>query len=169
MTEKQNEALQKIITAIPVEYQDIYREIAEYAVSLGYMPLLKGAHGQYAVFSKPKINRTILKIVTSDPKAPDPFIEMRFFANIPPYSPFFQKAIDDRIYVWNFDCDHPCNNCGSCDGTQIYYSVYSDGTVRTLCGFTSLIYMPPVHAENVPEIKDALKKQDDYYRKWFNV
>lgn len=169
MTEKQNEAMKKIIAAIPIEYQDIYRGIAEYAMFLGYMPILKGVRGQYAVFSKPKINRTILKIVTSDPKTSMPFIEMRFFANTPPYSSYFQKAIDDRIYVWNFDCDHPCNKCGSCDGTQVYYSTYPDGTERTLCGYTSLIFMPLVQAENIFEIKDALEKQDDYYRKWFNI
>lgn len=50
-----------------------------------------------------------------------------------------------------------------------YAYTYPDGTERTLYGYTSLIFMPLVQTENVSEIKDALKKQDDYYRKWFNI
>ena len=36
MTEKQEKSLNKIITALPADCHEAYREIAEYVMSLGY-------------------------------------------------------------------------------------------------------------------------------------
>ena len=164
MTEKQQNAVKKIIADLPPDYQGIYREIAEHAISLGYLPSLKGAQGQYVIFNKNfpkcKTNRTILKIV-ADHKQKNYSMETRFFAN-KSYSPFFEKAIDLRL-SYNFDTDHGCSNCGKCDGTQGYYYKTSDGERKFICGFVSLIQLPLVQAENISEIKDALTRQDDLY------
>ena len=52
MTPKQESALQKIITALPKNAQKRFREIAEYAISLGYTPKLMGTRQDYVDFSK---------------------------------------------------------------------------------------------------------------------
>ena len=51
MTQKQEGALNKIISVLPDDFRESYREVAEYAVSLGYMPSLKGG-GHYSDFTK---------------------------------------------------------------------------------------------------------------------
>ena len=38
MTEKQQNALNTILLALPEDYRESYQEIANYAISLGYMP-----------------------------------------------------------------------------------------------------------------------------------
>ena len=133
------------------------------------MPALKGAQGQYVLFSKgfpKKNNRTILKIV-ADFKHPPPHIEMRFFAN-KSLSPFFEQAIAERLSC-NFDTDRfACINCGNCDGTHSYNYNFESGGNGFLCGYTSLISLPPINAENVAEIKEALKNQDEFYIQCFN-
>lgn len=171
MTVKQKYAIDTIIDKTPDEYKSVFKEIAEYTVSLGYIPSIKGAKEQYVSFSKgyskPKINRTILKIVVDLPKE-SPHIEMKFFAVNPPYSPFFRKAIENWIDTWGFgQFNHYCKHCGNCNGIQLYYSTYPDGEEKFTCGAISLIYMPPVSIENVDEIKNALKMQDDFYIKMY--
>ena len=168
MTEKQKYAIDTIIAKTPDEYKAAFKEIAEYAVSLGCIPSIKGAKEQYVSFLKrysaPKFSRVLLKIVVDLPKNP-PHIEMKFFALTPPYSPYFKQAIENWIDAWGFgEFNPPCSKCGKCDGTQVYSSSYPDGEERNLCGYTSLLYMPPVCAENVGEIKDALKTQDDFHK-----
>lgn len=162
MTEKQSFAFEKIIADIPIEWQEIYREIAEYAVSLGYIPTLKGAQKQYVSFTKSKPNRTILKIV-ADKKCPPPHIEIKFFGIAPPYSSFFTKAIEDRL-SW-YDGDN-CSNCGKCDGTHGYNYTYPDGKKRFLCGL-SLFILPLIRTENVSEIKEAMKKTNDLFMSFY--
>ncbi len=52
MTEKQINALNTILSALPEECQGSCREVAEYAISLGYMPVLKGTRKDYVDFTK---------------------------------------------------------------------------------------------------------------------
>ena len=74
MTDKQKFALNTIISAIPENDRESFREVAEYAVSLGYMPSLKGVRKDYCDFSNNKLKRTIMKVQTN-PKFP--FLEMK--------------------------------------------------------------------------------------------
>ena len=98
MTKKQMEALKKIMASLPDDSRASYQEIAKYAISLGYMPSLKGARKDYVDFTKSKVKRTIMKINT-DPKFP-PSLAMKFYA-VPSYPEIFQKAVDDRLTAWN--------------------------------------------------------------------
>jgi len=44
MTEKHKYALNKIISSLPENLREIYKEIAEYAISLEYMPVFSHNH-----------------------------------------------------------------------------------------------------------------------------
>jgi len=162
MTSKQTDAFEKILSALPDDCQKNFHEVAEYAVSLGYMPTIKGVRKDYADFSNSKLKRTILKVMT-DPKFL-PCLEIKFYA-IPAYSPYFQKAIGDRLSTWNrLNYEPRCFGCGKCDGTEGYEVVLPDGKKGFLCGF-GLLPLPPLTAEHVSEVKEALRLQDDFFRK----
>ena len=162
MTKRQTDALNTIIAALPDESRTHFREVAECAISLGYMPSLKGARKDYADFTKSKVKRTILKI-NADPKFA-PGLAMKFYA-VPEYgtSAFFQKAVEDRHNTWKrMNYEARCFGCGKCDGTEGYKVALPDGKQGFLCGF-GLLPLPPLNEANVAEVKDALKAQDKFF------
>lgn len=163
MTQKQNDALNKIIAALPDDCQENFREIAEYAISLGYMPTVKGSSKDYADFSNSKLKRTILKIKAPAPKFPA-YLEIKFYA-LPAFSAYFKKAIEDRILTWNrLKYEFRCFGCGKCNGTEGYAVTLPDGKKGFLCGF-GLLPLPPLSVENMTEVKEALRLQDDFFKK----
>ena len=162
MTSKQADAFEKIISGLPDDCRDSFREVAEYAISLGYMPAIKGVRKDYLDFSNSKLKRTILKVKT-DPKSP-PYLEIKFYA-IPAYSPYFQKAIDDRLFTWNrLKYEARCFTCGKCDGTEGYSVTLPDDQKGFLCGF-GLLPLPPLSPGNIAEVKDALRLQDEFFKR----
>ena len=172
MTEKQKDTLEKIISALPNNFREAFREVAEHAISLGYMPVAKGTKTTYADFTKSKIKRTILKIdLTVDP----PRLGMKFYA-ISEYFGIFQEAIEERIRYYSklkYEITSHCTGCmhiksGKCKGAQGYTFIFPDGRQGFICGFC-VIPLPSFTAENVPEVKEALKLQDDYFMKQTSV
>lgn len=162
MTNKQSDALEKVFSILPDDCRDSFREVAEYAISLGYMPAIKGVRKDYLDFSNSKLKRTILKIQAATPKFL-PYISIKFYA-ISTYSPYFQKAVDDRLSTWNrLHYEARCFGCGRCDGTEGYTVTLPDGNQGFLCGF-GLLPLPPLNVDNIAEVKDALKSQDDFFR-----
>jgi len=160
MTQKQTDALEKIIAALPEESRPIFREVAEYAISLGYMPKIMGVRGDYADFSKSKIKRTVLKIGT-DPKFP-PRLALKFYA-LSKFTTTFREAVEERLKVWQrLGYEAKCFGCGRCDGTEGYTAVFPDGTEGFLCGY-GVLDVPAFSAENVDEIKAAIKIQDEFF------
>ena len=158
MTEKQEYALNKIISSMPDEYRESFLEVAEYAVSLGYKPKLN-AKETYADFIKAKTKRPILKIDV-DPKFP-PRLAIQF-TPMPAYSGIFYDAIEERAGLLEQMGHKPrCWGCGKCDGTEGHNYVLRDGRTGFLCG-RGVITLPFLRAENVPEVKAALKNQDEY-------
>jgi hypothetical protein len=165
MTEKQKNALNKIIVALPDDCRESYLEIAEYAISLGYMPVLKGKHEDDVDFRKSKTKRTILKIKTN-PKFRR--IAMRFYA-LSEYTGIFKEALNERFDIENktglethcFECGI---KCGLCDGTHGYLITLPDGKHGFFCGH-DVIPLPTFHAENIQEVKESLKIQDEFYLK----
>lgn len=162
MSKKQTEALNMIIAALPENCRESFREVAEYAISLGYTPTLKGTHKTYVDFSKSKVNRTILKI-DANPKFP-PRLAMKFYA-LPTYSGIFKDAIDEGISVWNkHGYEARCFGCGQCDGTHGYTAIFPNGKQRFMCG-RGVFDLPSFSTENISEVKAALKAQDEFYMK----
>jgi len=163
MTAKQSDSYDKIIPVLPDDCRESFREVAEYAISLGYMPAVKGVRKDYLDFSNSKLKRTILKVQAATPKFP-PCISMKFYA-FPTYSSYFQKAIDDRVLTWNrLKYEARCFGCGKCDGTEGYTVTLADGKQGFLCGF-GLLPLPSLGNENIAEVKEALKVQDEFFRK----
>jgi len=162
MTEKQKYAIDTIISKLPSDMQYTYRDISEYAVFLGYKPALKGAQQQYVIFNKSflnKTNRTILKIVADTKRDPVYAMEIRFFANSPPYPLKFQQAIKAYDKAgWMADC----SNCEHCKQAQVYYVPSNDG-FRKAAGCISLIHMRTLSEDDVPYIKETFKNVDDFY------
>ena len=159
MTEKQKYAFNKIIAALPDDCREAFREVAEYAISLGYMPVLKGSKKDYIDFTKSKVKRTILKI---DAAPASPRLAIKYFA-LPAYSGIFYEGVEVRVNLLE-EMGHKvrCWGCGKCDGTQGYNYVLCDGREGFLCG-GGLLDLAGFSAENVSEIKAALKAQDDYF------
>jgi hypothetical protein len=165
MTEKQQQALHTVIEALPEDCRGGYREIADYAVSLGYMPVLKGARKDYADFTNSKLKRTILKINTT-PKFR--WIAMKFYA-IPAYTGIFADAVTERLAYWKKLGYGPrCFGCGKCDGTHGYQCVLPDGKQGFLCGF-GVVPLPSFRTEHIPEVKEALRVQDRFFRQLLSI
>lgn len=161
MTEKQKNALNTILAALPDDCRESYQKIAEYAISLGYMPVLKGSHKDYADFTNSKLKRTILKINTNSNYR---CIAMKFYA-LSRYSGIFQDAIDKRLDYWNkLGYEAKCFGCGKCDGTHGYKCITHSGTKGFLCGL-GVIPIPTFKSENIDEVKEAIKIQDDFFKK----
>ena len=164
MTEKQKSALEKILGAIPESSREVIREIAEHAVSLGYMPVLKGASSEYVDFYKSRVKKLLLKIDTDSMKRTgEPRVAIKFFA-CETYSDVFKRAIENRIDLLMkvHNIKGGCYGCGRCDGTHVYRTLYPDGAENFLCG-NAVIDLPYVNAEILPEIKSLLKAQDDFF------
>jgi hypothetical protein len=159
MTVKQTAVFNNIISALPDDCRDSYRQIAEYAVSLGYTPTIKGTRKDYADFSNSKLQRTILKIKFG---SKSPYIEMKFYA-LHEFSAYFQTAIKDRIATWNrLKYDFRCFGCGKCDGTEGYTVVLPEDKTGFLCGI-GLLQLPPLSDKNIPEIKEAMNIQNEFF------
>lgn len=165
MTEKQKNALNTVLSALPDDCRESYREIAEYVISLGYMPALKGTRKDYADFTNGKLKKTILKINTN----PDfCCISIKFYS-IPHYTGVFQEALDERLAYWGkLGYEAKCFGCGKCDGTHGYKCTLPNGKKGFLCGF-GLIPMPTFRAENIEEVKEALKLQHEFFVKQANL
>jgi len=160
MTEKQQHALETILSNLPEDCRADYREIADYAVSLGYMPVLQGKQDRYADFAKSKVKKRILKMDT-DPKHP-PRLALRFFA-LPSYTGIFHEAILNRIAYWDKLGYAPrCFGCGHCSGAEGYHYALPDGRKGFLCGFGAFT-LPTISAKDIPAIKEALRIQDSFY------
>jgi len=167
MTEKQKYALDKTIAALPDDSREAFRNVAEYAISLGYMPVIKG-NETYTDFIKSKTKRTILKI---DLNLNPPRLGMKFYA-IPEYFGIFKEALEERIRYYsklNYEIKSHCTGCmqrknGRCHEPQGYTFALSDGNQGFICGF-GIIPLPTFTIENVPEIKEALRLQDIFFMK----
>lgn len=161
MTEKQQNALNVTLSALPDDCRKSYQEIAEYAISLGYIPVLKGSRKDYADFVNSKLKRTILKINTNPNSR---WLAVKFYA-IPTYSGVFKDAIDERLAYWSkLGYKAKCFGCGKCDGTHGYKITLPDGKQGFLCGF-GVIPLLTFSAENMSEVKEALKIQDEFFIK----
>ena len=158
MTEKQTYAFNKIINSLPNNHKEAFREVAEYAIFLGYNPKLN-AKETYADFINSKTKRPILKIDTDVNCSPRIAIQFR---PMPAYSGIFYKAIEERVNLLEQMGHNPrCWGCGKCDGTEGHKYALSDGRKGFLCG-RGVLTLPSFCAENVSATKIALKDQADY-------
>ena len=162
--EKTQALIENCISEMSVDEKEIYRQIAEFAVELGYTPKpIKTAQGisNKLSFKKAKISRTLLKI---NPGHQNQKLALVFYAT-PTYSDVFQEGI--KRVIEEFDgrytgCYSKCKR--KCDKPQGYTYVYPDGKTVFRCG-GEYIELSLIKAEHVNEIKSMMKAQDDF---WLN-
>ena len=157
MTEKQKTALETIISALPDYSQKAFREVAEYAISLGYTPKLNKKK-TYADFIKSKHKKTIMKIDTAYQA---PRLAVKFNA-LPVCTGIFQKAVEERLKICG--SYESCKKCGRTFGDL--YTMPNGKEIR-ICNAVIDVYsavsdIPFLSAVNIAEIKEALKLQDDF-------
>ena len=157
MTEKQKTSLETIIAALPDYSQQAFREIAEYVISLGYTPTLNKKK-TYVDFVKSKHKKTIMKIDTTYHA---PRLAIRFNA-LPVCTDIFQKAVEGRLKICG-----SYDSCKKCDRTFGDIYVLPGGKKVRICNAVIDIYsavadIPFLSAENITEIKEALKMQDEW-------
>ena len=163
--EKTRQLLESFIAELPESYREIYNEIAEYSISLGYTPKIVKTNNLALNFSKSKIKRTILKLElhgNSNKKNP-PGLRLKFYAN-KYYSDIFIQGIKSDME--KFDGKYNgCFSCGKCENElEGYTYIYENGKKVFLCG-KGLISIPNFNQEHIDEIKMLMKKQDDYFIK----
>lgn len=157
MTEKQQQALDTVFSTLPEECRESYREIADYVISLGYKPVLRGVHKDYVDFVSSKLKRALLKI-SADPA--QHWIGAKFYA-LPAYHGIFQDAVNLRLAQWE-RLGYPENALAAADAKGGLSCILPDGTKGFLYGY-DMIPLPGFGAEQVPEVKEALRLQHELF------
>ena len=161
MTEKTKIKLNNVISKFPNEYQELYRDITEHVISLGYNPKVNAGE-TYADFVKSKHGKIIMKIECGYEKPPllkIPRLNIRFDV-LSILSGIFEDAF------LQYKKSH-CPKCGKCDGKfGVKYILSSKNEVYTC---RSTIYIPSFDACNLTEIKEVLKTQDEHLIKLYSV
>lgn len=168
MNNKQSIVLEELLTTMDENYKSLFLELAEYAISLGYNPVRNKTQDVTIDFRNNKTKSTIMKVEVKEQKHDGyqygerkiPGLRLRFFASNE-YSDIFKFGI--KRVIENFDGKYTgCYGCGRCDGTQGYTYVYPDNRTVFRCG-SELISIFDFSHNNVPEIKQLMKTQADYY------
>ncbi|MHB1154372.1 MAG: hypothetical protein ACYCWE_14950 [Eubacteriales bacterium] len=165
--EKIQTLIDDCVAKMAEERKPLFREIAAYAVELGYTPKLVRHAGGIAndlTFTKSKAGRTLLKICPRQKLGkdwePGGSLILAFFAT-PEYSEIFKKGV--QIVIEHFDGKYTgCYGCGRCEGDEGYTFIYPDGKKVFRCG-GELIALPPVGTDHIVEIKAMMKTQDAFY------
>ena len=160
--EKIQSLIDDCLAIIPGGERETYRQIAEYAVELGYTPKpIKTARGisDDLTFTKSKVNRTLLKIRRNKHGRAE--LVLSFFAT-PVYSEIFRQGIKEVIEAFGGRYTG-CYGCGRCKGKpQGYTYAYPDGKTVFRCG-GELIRLPPVETSHLGELKAMMKTQDEFW------
>jgi len=150
MTEKQKIKLEKLINTFPNDYKKFFWELTEYAVSLGYYPKLNASE-TIAEFGKSKHGKTIMRINTNgDSQAPG--IRMRFDGLSVCFG-IFQGAAEDS--------NKECMNCNRCDRKKGIKYILPDGS-EIIGACQEKRILPSYGIDNINELKEAIKEQDEY-------
>ena len=154
MTEKSKIKLDNVISKFPDEYKELFKEIVEYVISLGYNPKVN-INETYVDFVKSKHGKIIMKIECGYEKSPAikiPRLNIRFDA-LPNLYGIFEEAV---LYYKKVNC----SRCGKCDGKHGLKYILSNKNEVYICRYT--IYIPTFNITNILLIKEALKIQDHY-------
>lgn len=154
-----NEIIETFVLQVEEKYRSQLIDIADFVISLGYKPYVKGVRKDYCEFINSKTKVKIMKF-SANPKTS--ILSMRFFA-IKHYDGVLKKALDSWFIYWQSKgYEAKCLKCGRCDGTQGYDYVIPNGETGYLCGF-SLIPIFDLGKDDIDVIKTALMKQHEFY------
>ncbi|MCL2189756.1 MAG: hypothetical protein FWC16_10710 [Defluviitaleaceae bacterium] len=163
MTKAQNEKLNELLDTLPLSEKGNYREILEYAIGLGYVPSkIKNSHGKVIAFafSKNKIGKRLAKFNLPGVYTADGELRMQFYGATE-YSVFFHEKLRKEIDCGTAPCERQCGvNCAG-----KYTCIFPDGRRLYRCAIHSLVQISPFGVENIKEIKQLMKEQDDFWLK----
>ena len=158
MTENQKQKIDNFIAVLPEHDRSLYREIAEYAVSLGYLPSKTKNPNEPMVFAKNVENcwRRLCKISPPNPaKQLENTVFALAFYKVSNYSDIFHQSgkrecesRKSRVGV---------NGCGECGG---YTYVYPCGK-KVMCCHDKLIVLGEINNSYKDEILSMMKTQHD--------
>lgn len=163
VNEKNGQLLKDFISELPENYREMFRDIAEYAIALGYTPKKTKSKDFVLDFSKSKVKRTIMKMEIHDNaiKKNVPGLRLKFYAS-KDYSDIFRQGIQRVIEEFNGRYTG-CYGCGRCKGgLEGYTYAYADGKKVYRCG-SELISIHNFNPGNIPEIKTLIKTQDEFF------
>ena len=169
MKERHEALMNEFLPLISAEYQNMFRELAEYAAALGYPPVRCKTKDLAIDFRSSKCKATIMKMEIKEQRHDGfrcgerdvPGLRLKFFAS-KHYSPMFHRGVQHVIE--EFDGKYTgCYGCGRCTGSpQGYVFRYPDGREVFRCG-RELISVFDFGEENMREIKSLLKAQAEYF------
>lgn len=163
VNEKTSQLLRDFIYELPDSYQEMFQDIAEYSISLGYTPKKTKSKDFVLDFSKSKVKRTIMKMEIHDNgiKQNGPGLRLKFYAN-KDYSSIFKQGVQ-RV-IEEFDGKYTgCYGCGRCKSElEGYTYIYDDGKEVFRCG-GELIAIHNFSPINISEIKTLIKVQDEFF------
>jgi hypothetical protein len=165
INEKTIQLIKDFIAELPETYREMYQDIANYAMVLGYTPKKTKSKDFVLDFAKSKVKRTILKMELYDngKKMNGPGLRLKFYAS-KDYSDIFKKDVQRVIEEFNGKYTG-CYGCGKCKGElEGYTFIYSDDTKVFRCG-NELIAIHDFTYQDIPEIKSLLNTQDEYFMK----
>lgn len=165
ISNKTAQLLKDFTSDLPESYREMFQDIAEYSISLGYTPKKTTSKSFALDFSKSKIKRTIMKmeIHGNGVEANGPGLRLKFYAN-KDYSDVFKQGIQRVIEEFNGKYTG-CYGCGRCkDKLEGYTYIYDDGKKVFRCG-SELIAIRNFSLKNISEIKMLIKGQDEFFMK----
>lgn len=162
---KEKELLNQLLNSVQKDYIEVCKELIEYAVSLGYLPHQTQASGFAVSFTGKKTKRTVIKfspVTGLNHKKFKPKLSIKFPAT-KEYSDIFNEAVKHEIEAHG-GIYTGCFGCGNCLGEQdSYIYVYPDGRKNFIC--SNVLMSPDWHKEDVPEIKEMIKTQNEFWLK----
>ena len=168
MNARQSALIEEYLSLINPSYRPAMRELAEYAVSLGYTPTRCKTQDLTIDFRNAKQKRTIMKLEQREQSHDGfaygerdvPGLRLKFYASAE-YSEVFQNAV--KRVIENFGGKYTgCYGCGRCTGKkQGYVYAYPDGRKVFRCGGELLSVFD--FLDHVDEAKRLLQRQAEAY------
>ena len=172
MTKKQSDLILQLLSSLPDTQRDIFEELINYIVDLGYLPQKQSV--SVLTLSFKRENRVIAKVAVKRGGQLGAF-QLKFFACKNPPQKFID-ALFDEIQSHNEQYCSPisldrseelknkCDGCGTaCTSSNIgYYWKFTDGREIFRCGSYPIL-IPDIEANDVPIIKKLITEQDTYF------
>jgi hypothetical protein len=167
---KQAALVEEFLGHVRPEYHGMFRQLAEYACSLGYRPVKTKTKDFCLDFRSAKAGRTLMKMEEKEQKHGNlrfgqrdcPGLRLRFFASLD-YSALFHEGVLNVIEEFNGRYTG-CYGCGHCKGEkQGYTYLYPDGRKVFRCGL-ELVSVFDFTSDDLPEFQRLMKAQADFDR-----
>lgn len=140
---------------ITKDNQYIYKELSEFAISLGYKKIQAKTKDLVFIFLHPQTRERVLKFSYSQKAG---FSTHLKYDQTKSYSNFFHEAIRRTIEESNYKYTGCYLNCHKCDGTRGYIYTYKDQRKYFRC-YQELIELFDLTKNELTEIKTMLKNQ----------